>query len=70
MRDQAEAMLAALLSRVEGDVEPPPALAIFDATFHEGVVGIVASRLKDRVHRPSFVFARSRDGLLDRKSVV
>ena len=27
--------------------------------FHEGVVGIVASRLKDRLHRPTFVFAAS-----------
>jgi single-stranded-DNA-specific exonuclease len=42
----------------------PPALAIFDASFHEGVVGIVASRLKDRVHRPTFVFARGQDGAL------
>ena len=64
MREQAEAMLERLLSTVGGDGEPPPALAIFDANFHEGVVGIVASRLKDRVHRPTFVFARGRDGLL------
>ncbi|MGK2901185.1 MAG: single-stranded-DNA-specific exonuclease RecJ [Burkholderiaceae bacterium] len=42
----------------------PSALAIFDEGFHEGVVGIVASRLKDRVHRPTFVFARGQDGLL------
>jgi single-stranded-DNA-specific exonuclease len=42
----------------------PSALAIFDESFHEGVVGIVASRLKDRVHRPTFVFARGQDGLL------
>ena len=42
----------------------PSALAIFDASFHEGVVGIVASRLKDRIHRPTFVFARGQDGLL------
>ncbi len=62
MREQAEAMLAGLLGKV--DSEPPPALAIFDPGFHEGVVGIVASRLKDRVHRPTFVFARGRDGLL------
>ena len=40
------------------------ALAIFDESFHEGVVGIVASRLKDRMHRPTFVFARGQDGLL------
>ena len=60
MREQAEALLEMLMP--EG--EPPPALAIFDPDFHEGVVGIVASRLKDRVHRPTFVFALGQDGLL------
>jgi single-stranded-DNA-specific exonuclease len=33
---------------------------VFDPDFHEGVVGIVASRIKDRQHRPTFVFAASR----------
>ncbi len=42
----------------------PPSIALFDEAFHEGVVGIIASRLKDRVHRPTFVFARGQDGLL------
>lgn len=60
MREQAEMMLASVLP--EG--EPPAALAIFDPEFHEGVVGIVASRLKDRLHRPTFVFAMGQDGLL------
>lgn len=60
MREQAESLLEMLMP--EG--EPPPALAIFDPDFHEGVVGIVASRLKDRVHRPTFVFALGQDGLL------
>ena len=60
MREQAEALLEQLMPQGE----PPPALAIFDADFHEGVVGIVAARLKDRVHRPTFVFARGQDGLL------
>jgi len=60
MREQAEL----LLERLMPDGEPPPALALFDAEFHEGVVGIVAARLKDRVHRPTFVFARGQDGLL------
>ncbi len=64
MREQAEVALEGLLNAVDGNGEPPPALSIFDASFHEGVVGIVASRLKDRVHRPTFVFARGRDGLL------
>jgi single-stranded-DNA-specific exonuclease len=61
MREQAEAALAAL--RAPGD-EAPPAVALFDDGFHEGVVGIVAGRLKDRLHRPTFVFARGGDGLL------
>ena len=60
MREQAEMMLESVLP--EG--EPPAALAIFDPEFHEGVVGIVASRLKDRLHRPTFVFALGQDGLL------
>ena len=60
MREQAEALLESLMP--EG--EPPAALSIFDPEFHECVVGIVASRLKDRVHRPTFVFALGQDGLL------
>jgi len=60
MREQAEAMLARLMPAGE----PPAALAIFDPDFHEGVVGIVASRLKDQLHRPTFVFALGQDGLL------
>ena len=32
-------------------------LCLFDAGWHQGVVGIVASRLKDRYHRPTIVFA-------------
>ena len=34
-------------------------LCVFDSNFHEGVVGIVASRIKDRHHMPTFVFAPS-----------
>ena len=60
MREQAEGALDALMP----DNEAPPALVLFDAGFHEGVVGIVAGRLKDRLHRPTFVFARAQDGSL------
>ncbi|PXW94689.1 exonuclease RecJ [Sphaerotilus hippei] len=60
MREQAELLLDALMP--EGEV--PPAVVLFDPEFHEGVVGIVAGRLKDRLHRPTFVFAIGADGLL------
>ena len=56
MREQAFAIAESLFD--EGD-EPPPAICVFDPDFHEGVVGIVASRIKDKLHRPAFVFAAS-----------
>jgi single-stranded-DNA-specific exonuclease len=60
MRDQAFLIAESLFAEdTEGAFEPPPALCVFDAEFHEGVVGIVASRLKDKLHRPTFVFAAS-----------
>jgi len=60
MREQAEALAEALMPAGV----PPSALTLFDEGFHEGVVGIVAGRLKDRLHRPTFVFAVGADGLL------
>jgi len=56
MREQAQLAADAM---IDEDEEPPPAIAIFDPEFHEGVVGIVASRVKDKLHRPTFVFAAS-----------
>jgi len=56
MRDQAMQIVDALFE--EGE-EPPAAVCVFDPDFHEGVVGIVASRIKERLHRPAFVFAAS-----------
>ena len=56
MREMAMEMAESLFE--EGEA-PPPAVCVFDPDFHEGVVGIVASRLKDKLHRPTFVFAAS-----------
>ena len=72
MRQQAELLLAPLLApqagagdgATDGDRSTPSAVVLFDPAFHEGVVGIVAGRLKDSLHRPTFVLARGQDGLL------
>ncbi|MCK6426448.1 MAG: single-stranded-DNA-specific exonuclease RecJ [Burkholderiaceae bacterium] len=65
MREQAEALLDLLMPEADGEAATPPAaVALFDPDFHEGVVGIVAGRVKDRLHRPTFVFAIGADGLL------
>ena len=37
-------------------------LALFDPAWHAGVVGLIASRLKERFHRPTIAFARGADG--------
>ncbi len=39
-------------------------LALFDEGWHQGVIGILASRLKDKFHRPVIAFARSQAGEL------
>jgi len=56
MREQA---LLVAESLFEDTAEAPAAICVFDPDFHEGVVGIVASRIKDKLHRPAFVFAPS-----------
>ena len=56
MREQAELAAETMFDDSE---EPPSAVAILDPDLHEGVVGIVASRIKDKLHRPTFVFAPS-----------
>lgn len=56
MREQAYQIAESLF---DPDDEPPAAICVFDPDFHEGVVGIVASRIKDKLHRPTFVFAAS-----------
>lgn len=44
--------------------QPPPGLCIFNEGWHAGVVGILASQLKERLQRPVVAFARESDGLL------
>jgi single-stranded-DNA-specific exonuclease len=57
---QAEAMASLKqISLVEADM--PWGLTMFDATWHQGVIGILASRIKDRYHRPVIAFAEANE---------
>ena len=56
MREQAQQLAQRLCA---AHTSAPAAISLFDADFHEGVVGIVASRIKEQLHRPTFVFAAS-----------
>jgi len=48
----------------QGDGDIPYAFALFHPEWHQGVSGIVASRIKEKFHRPVIVFADSGDGEL------
>jgi len=54
-----EEALAAVEAQDFGDSY---SLSLFDTTWHQGVVGIVAGRIKDRFHRPVIAFARGNPG--------
>lgn len=59
MTDEAELAFA----RVSVDAAAaPPALCLFDADWHPGVVGLVASKMKERLHRPVIAFAPAEPG--------
>lgn len=58
-------MTDAALSMIEDiDVDGRKSLVVFDKSFHEGIVGLVASKLKEAYHRPSGAFAVADDGNL------
>jgi len=60
-REIEAGMLEQALERLQS-VEAQAESVFFAPQWHEGVVGILASRLKDRLHRPVICFARSTDG--------
>jgi single-stranded-DNA-specific exonuclease len=58
MLDEAAAVL-------DGLKEPPGAtVSMFQPGWHQGVVGLIASRVRERVHRPTLCFARANNGEL------
>ncbi len=56
MQEEAMGQVGELLKGLDREALPP-ALCLFDDSWHEGIVGLVASRVKDSVHRPVFAFA-------------
>ena len=44
--------------------ELPMGIALFQPDWHQGVLGIVASRIKDQYHRPVIAFAQDQEGIL------
>lgn len=61
MQQEAMSKVNGLVDRL-GQQALPAAICLFDEAWHQGVVGLVASRLKDAVHRPVVAFAPESEG--------
>ncbi len=62
---EADMQQTALLALENIDPADHYSLILFDPSWHQGVIGILASRLKDKYHRPTIIFARSSVGELE-----
>lgn len=60
MKSQAQDLLASMSLDLEG---LPWGLALFDPDWHQGVIGILAARIREQTHRPTIAFAPDDDGL-------
>ena len=61
---ESEMQTAAEAALAETDVERRATFSLFNPDFNEGVVGLVAARLKERIHRPVIAFAPTENGEL------
>ncbi len=61
---EAEMQDAALLLLEDFQAQDSTTLCVFDESWHQGVIGIVASRLKDKFYRPTITFAPGTDGII------
>ncbi len=59
MRDQAFAYVDSM-----GEQRWPDCVCVYDADWHQGIVGLIAARVRERCHRPVVAFARGEDGQL------
>lgn len=59
MREQAFAFVDGL-----SDADLPSCICVFEASWHQGIVGLIAARVRERCNRPVVAFAREQPGLL------
>ena len=62
--DMQEQALAAIKTMKLDEKNLPVGLCLFEPDWHQGVIGILAARIKERFHRPVIAFARSGEGQL------
>ena len=61
---EADMQDSAMISLENIEVAENYSLSIYNADYHQGVIGILASRLKEKYHRPTIVFADAGDNII------
>jgi single-stranded-DNA-specific exonuclease len=61
---EAQMQLEAIAGIDASGFEQRRSIVLFDPQWHQGIVGLVASRIKDRCHRPTIAFAIAGEGVL------
>ena len=61
---ESDMQLDALAVLDDADVASRNTICLYNADWHQGVIGLVASRIKEKYHRPTIAFARASDGEL------
>jgi len=61
---ETDMQAGALAALQDYDPRGSASISLFDPSWHQGVIGIVAARLKEKFYRPTFTFAQADDGLL------
>jgi single-stranded-DNA-specific exonuclease len=61
---ESDMQLDALAVLDDADVAARSTICLYNADWHQGVIGLVASRIKEKYHRPTIAFARANDGEL------
>ncbi|UJP05912.1 MAG: single-stranded-DNA-specific exonuclease RecJ [Nitrosomonas sp.] len=62
MQESATAKLDRMLADRQTQIQTAYSICLFDPEWHQGVIGILASRIKDKYHRPAIIFAPGSDG--------
>ncbi|CAG0909345.1 unnamed protein product, partial [Cyprideis torosa] len=62
MKEEAQQIIQSVV--FDQQAELPPIMCLHQDDWHEGVIGILASRIKDRYYRPVIVFASGENGLV------
>lgn len=55
---------SALSKDILGQLENKKAIALYDVSWHQGIIGILASRIKEKFYRPTIIFAKDEEGRL------